>query len=39
MVWRPSRPSVLVSWVMTEAFRMNDAGWAGQIKNLAAYVA
>lgn len=21
-----------------EAFRMNDAGWAGQIKNLAAYV-
>lgn len=22
-----------------EAFRMNDAGWAGQIKNLAAYVA
>jgi hypothetical protein len=21
-----------------EAFRMNDGGWAGQIKNLAAYV-
>jgi len=23
----------------SEAFRMNDGGWAGQIKNLAAYVA